>query len=101
MGETAEGTCKVRSGTDNPCLRQAAVEIGGVAFCERCAREQETYFALGELTQELATNRTEKPRGFRRNEPLVGRLLEKLRGLRRPERTVRAAEKEGAQVSSL
>jgi hypothetical protein len=28
------------------------VEIRGVAFCEVCAREQEAYFAIGELTQE-------------------------------------------------
>lgn len=101
MNETAVGTCQVRSGTNNPCLRQATVEIGGVAFCERCAREQETYFALGELTQELATSRAEKSRGFRSEEPLFGRLFAKLRRLRRPERTARATEKEGAKVGSL
>jgi hypothetical protein len=28
------------------------VEILGVAFCEPCAREQEVYFAIGELTHE-------------------------------------------------
>jgi len=28
------------------------VEILGVAFCGPCAREQEAYFAIGELTQE-------------------------------------------------
>jgi hypothetical protein len=27
------------------------VEIRGIAFCEPCAREQEAYFAIGELTQ--------------------------------------------------
>jgi hypothetical protein len=27
------------------------VEILGVAFCGPCAREQEVYFAIGELTQ--------------------------------------------------
>jgi hypothetical protein len=28
------------------------VEIRGIPFCEGCAREQEAYFAVGELTQE-------------------------------------------------
>jgi len=28
------------------------VEILGVAMCGPCAREQEAYFAIGELTQE-------------------------------------------------
>ena len=28
------------------------MEIRGVPFCEACAREQEAYFAIGELTQE-------------------------------------------------
>jgi hypothetical protein len=43
--------CKVRSGTDNPCLRLAVVKVSGVPFCEPCAREQEAYFAIGELTE--------------------------------------------------
>jgi len=30
------------------------VEILGVAFCGPCAREQEVYFAIGELTHEEA-----------------------------------------------
>jgi hypothetical protein len=42
----------VRSRTESPCLRSAEVEILGVAFCGPCAREQEAYFAIGELTQE-------------------------------------------------
>lgn len=42
--------CQVRSGTDNPCRRPAVVKIGGVPFCEPCAREQEAYFTIGELT---------------------------------------------------
>ncbi len=49
---TKLGMCQVRSKTDNPCLRSAAMEIWGIPFCERCAREQEAYFAIGELTQE-------------------------------------------------
>jgi hypothetical protein len=46
------GPCQVRSRTESPCLRRAEVEILGVAFCGPCARRQEAYFALGELTQE-------------------------------------------------
>ena len=45
-------TCQVRSKTNSPCPRRAVVEIRGVAFCGPCAREQEAYFAIGELTQE-------------------------------------------------
>ncbi len=41
--------CQVRSQTENPCPHRAAVEIRGVAFCGPCAREQEAYFAIGEL----------------------------------------------------
>jgi hypothetical protein len=41
------------------------VEIRGIPFCEPCAREQEAYFAMGELTREA--------QGFR-SEPLVGAL---------------------------
>ena len=43
--------CKVRSGTDEPCLRQPVVKVSGVPFCEPCAREQEAYFAIGEITE--------------------------------------------------
>jgi hypothetical protein len=39
----------VRSRTDRPCVRPAVVKILGVPFCEQCAREQEAYFAIGEL----------------------------------------------------
>ena len=41
----------MRSRTESPCPRSAEVEILGVAFCGPCAREQEVYFAIGELTQ--------------------------------------------------
>ncbi len=41
--------CQVRSGTESPCPNRAVVEIRGVAFCGACAREQEAYFAIGEL----------------------------------------------------
>jgi hypothetical protein len=45
-------SCEIRSKTENPCRRRAVVEMRGVAFCEPCAREQEAYFAIGELTQD-------------------------------------------------
>ena len=49
---TKPGRCQVRSKTESPCPRSAEVEILGVAFCGPCARQQEAYFAIGELTQE-------------------------------------------------
>ena len=58
--------CQVRSGTDLPCRRPAVVEIGGVPFCGSCAREQEAYFAIGELT--------DHPRGLGGDGLLVGVL---------------------------
>ena len=45
------GMCQVRSGTARPCARPATAKLQGMPFCERCAREQETYFAIGELTE--------------------------------------------------
>ena len=42
----------MRSRTDSPCPRTAEMEIMGVAFCGPCARRQEAYFAIGELTHE-------------------------------------------------
>jgi len=35
------------------------VEILGVAFCEPCARKQEAYFAIGELSHEKQGLRSE------------------------------------------
>ena len=61
--------CKVRSGTDNPCLRLAVVKVSGMPFCEPCAREQEAYFAIGELT--------EAPEGLR--EESLNELLNRMR----------------------
>ena len=49
---TKPGGCQVRIYTESPCPRSAKVEILGVAFCGPCAREQEAYFAIGELTHE-------------------------------------------------
>ena len=51
MTEAKQEPCQVRSRTESPCPRSAEVEILGVAFCGPCAREQEVYFAIGELTQ--------------------------------------------------
>lgn len=63
------GPCQVRSKTESPCLHRAVVEIQSIPFCEACAREQEVYFAIGELTQE--------PQDLR-SEPL-GRALDGMR----------------------
>ena len=74
-----QGPCQVRSRTQSPCLRRAVVEIRGIPFCEACAREQEVYFAIGELTQEETRDL--------RSEPLsksLGKTLgEMLDGMRR------------------
>ncbi len=53
--------CQVRSKTESSCPRRAVVEIRGVAFCEPCAREQEAYFAIGELTQDETQGLRSKP----------------------------------------
>ena len=50
------------------------MEIRGIPFCEACAREQEAYFAIGELTQEETRDL--------RGEPLIKSLGETLDGLR-------------------
>jgi hypothetical protein len=85
---TKRGPCQVRSKTGRPCPRQAVVEIWGMPFCERCAREQDAYFAIGELTQEGGWGL--------RDEPLV-ETLSKMRW----ERTgyTAAAEIEKAKVT--
>ena len=53
--------CQVRSNTESPCPRSAEVEILGVAFCGPCARQQEVYFAIGELTHEDGRDLRSKP----------------------------------------
>jgi hypothetical protein len=53
--------CQVRSKTEGPCPHLAVVEIRGVAFCGPCAREQEAYFAIGELTQDETQGSRTKP----------------------------------------
>jgi hypothetical protein len=65
------------------------VEIQGIPFCEACARQQEAYFAIGELTQEQKRDL--------RGEPLrksVGETLgEMLDGIRRQRKDDLAAAK--------
>jgi hypothetical protein len=51
----------VRSKAQSPCLHRAVVEIQGIPFCGPCARQQEVYFAIGELTQEKAQGFGSKP----------------------------------------
>jgi hypothetical protein len=58
---TKPGPCQVRSKTESPCPRRAEVEILGMAFCGPCARRQEAYFAIGELTFEEARDLRGKP----------------------------------------
>ena len=58
---TKPGRCQVRSMTESPCPRSAEMEILGVAFCGPCGRQQEAYFAIGELTHEEARDLHSKP----------------------------------------
>jgi predicted Fe-S protein YdhL (DUF1289 family) len=76
---TLQGPCQVRSRTQSPCLHLAVVEIRGIPFCEACAREQEVYFAIGELTQE----ETRDLRGEPLNKAFGKTLSEMLEGMRR------------------
>ncbi len=86
-GSPKQGLCQVRSETDLPCPHQAVVEIWGIPFCERCAREQEAHFAIGKLTQEEETRDL-------RDEPLDEAL-----GRMRRERTGYTAAAEKAKVT--
>jgi predicted Fe-S protein YdhL (DUF1289 family) len=58
---TKPGPCQGRIHTESPCSRIAEVEILGVGFCGPCARKQEAYFAIGELTHEEGRNIRSKP----------------------------------------
>jgi hypothetical protein len=84
---TKLGRCQVRSKTDLPCPRQATTVIGSVPFCEQCAREQESYFAIGELTEGM--------QGLR-NESLVEELV---RMRREREFRTAAADKKPAKAT--
>jgi hypothetical protein len=72
------GSCQVRSRTQSPCLHQAVVEIRGIPFCEACAREQEAYFAIGELMQEETRDLRGEPLSKSLGETL-GEMLDKMR----------------------
>ena len=54
FGRQESKVCWVRSATEDPCGRPAAVEIQGVPFCGRCAREHEEYAAIGALTDPVS-----------------------------------------------
>src|SRR3954469_5093725 len=84
------GACWVRSATDDPCLRPAAVRIRGVPFCAGCARDQEAYFAIGKLT--------EKPRSLHDDERL-GVLLGRMQRIG-AERSVTDAQKHNTAQST-
>ncbi len=103
---TELGPCQVRSETDHPCPRPAVVKIQDIPFCQRCAHEQESYFAIGELTQALANDRTNRALDFRRAEPVI-EMLDRIRWeLRRrlveagTERTKAAAESPATTTST-
>jgi hypothetical protein len=67
---TKPGPCQVRINAEDPCPRRAEVEILGVPFCGPCARQQEAYFAIGELTHEEGQELRSKP---------LGEVLERMR----------------------
>jgi len=72
--------CQVRSKTESPCLHRAVVEVRGVPFCEACAREQEAYFAIGDLTRE-AQDPSSEPLGKTLGETLEGIRRQRANGL--------------------
>ena len=87
MGEATRkpGECQVRSKMQSPCLHQAEVEISGIPFCEACAREQEAYIAIGELTGGKHTLRS-KPLAdvlerMRRERELTGDIIASKRNM--------------------
>lgn len=49
--ESTLGSCQARIETGHPCPYPAAMKTRGEPLRERHAREQEAYFAIGELTQ--------------------------------------------------
>jgi hypothetical protein len=70
MQATKRVLCQVRSKTKSPCHYRAVVEIRGIPFCGDCAREQEAYFAIGELTWEETQGLRSGPLGKTPGEPL-------------------------------
>ena len=79
------GPCQVRRRTQSPCLDQAVVEILGIPFCEACAREQEVYFAIGELTQEQKRNLRIEPLIRKSLAETLGEMLSGMRSQRTDE----------------
>ena len=75
---TQQQPCQVRSRTQSPCLHRAVVEIRGIPFCEACVREQEAYFAIGELTQEQTRDLRGEPLSKSLGETL-GEMLDRMR----------------------
>jgi hypothetical protein len=60
------------------------VEIRSIPFCEACAREQEVYFAIGELTQEETRDLRGQPLSKSLGSKSLGKTLgEMLDGMRR------------------
>ena len=84
------GPCQVRSKTKRPCPHQAALEISGLPFCKACARKQEAYLAIGELTQEA--------QGLR-DEPF-GQVLDRIRRERTGYTSVAEIEKPKVMLGS-
>ena len=62
--------CQVGSGTDRPCRHPAMVKIQGIPFCRLCAREQEAYFTIGQLTEDYS--------GHPRDNRSLLRMLERI-----------------------
>ena len=54
------------------------MEIRGIPFCEACAREQEVYFAIGELTHEETRDLRSEPLSKSLGETL-GEMLDGMR----------------------
>lgn len=95
------GPCQVRIETDNPCPYPASTEIGDVPFCERCAREQAAYFAIGDLTQARETEVAREQSGLRclSAEPLAG-MPDRARW-KLVRRIIKAAKRDGRSSGAL
>jgi len=99
--ESNLGPCQVRIETDNPCPRPATAKFRDVPFCERCVREQEAYFAIGNLTQAQATEAAREQPGLRglSNEPLV-RIQDRARW-ELVQRIIKAVRRDGRSLGFL
>ena len=99
---TKPGPCQVRSKTEYPCLHQAVMEIRGIPFCERCAREQEAYFAIGELTRGKHSHRSkplaEALERMRKERELTGGIITSKRNRSAIEESVEETESRSRPV---